>query len=485
MVKRSVKNTILIAAAAACLAATAAYGETALPNEDTSMGAMHFKAPDQYSSVRRMTSFDVSGTVTDKRLVFTLDDAWWLTLEANPVSASYDMKEDVKGYFPEEAVTEAEVDGQSALICDDGDELYVFIRYEDFLYAVDYEEEAADTADRTFLDGFLSGVQFSGTWEESPVNDDSLGSMGYTTPELAFKEKTISVRADQEGVLLDKYILYSFESRWDRLFLRWYPGQTLTDYLSEEKLASAKELEIAGIKSCFVPYDEEKYEDSLGYYYIGQEDGLYEIISMFDPVTDQKEEMLGRLLDSVNFSDPAQVIVGEVQEIIRETEEEEAEEPAAGENTDGSEGTEAAEADETSAGTETEASEGTLTEQVLAALDNSMYSQAYAAFAQGLVIEPGYSGEAGIWLQTTLNALGADLQTDGAAGEMTFGKLHFYQDIFGMEQTDYVDASVYEKLLPALLIAADVSRADEILRGAGLEGMLDYEDLRARIVSLQ
>ena len=109
-----------------------------------------------------------------------------------------------------------------------------------------------------------SSVQFSGNWKDGSVGDDMLGTMGYTTPELEYIDKTILCRYNPDGCLRYKYIEYCFESWFDRLFLEWHPGKTLSGYLSEEKLALAKEVEVAGNSAYFVPYDEEEYGDSLG-----------------------------------------------------------------------------------------------------------------------------------------------------------------------------------------------------------------------------
>ena len=195
----------------------------------------------------------------------------------------------------------------------------------DVVYYVSYDEKTdspEDKADRTLFDSFLSALQFSGAWEDSVVNDDYLGSMGYATPDLEYREKTIYCLADN---LKQKHIRYSFENGWDRLFQEWHPGQTFEEYLSEHESTreTARAYEIAGISGFFVPYDEEEYGDSLGGYYLEQDNGLYEIYSMFDPVTEQKEGILQRLLDTISFSDTrrGEVTISELQKLDSSTEE--------------------------------------------------------------------------------------------------------------------------------------------------------------------
>ena len=92
-------------------------------------------------------------------------------------------------------------------------------------------------------------------------------------------------------------------------------------------------------------------------------------------------------------------------------------------------------------------------EDVLAALGSDACRATYEALAAGEIIRDGSRGETARGLQQTLIDLGQDITADGSVGPRTLAALNAVQAAFGLEQTDFVDAAVYEQLLIQLFAA--------------------------------
>jgi len=124
-----------------------------------------------------------------------------------------------------------------------------------------------------------------------------------------------------------------------------------------------------------------------------------------------------------------------------------------------------------------------LTEAVLEALDNALYSDTYKALLEGDPIRSGSYGDAARGVQQTLADLGCRLSVDGGVGSQTISALKSAQETFGLEQTDTLDADGYAQLLLRLLAAKDFAAAEELLAGSMEDDELEF--LRACSLSMQ
>ena len=103
---------------------------------------------------------------------------------------------------------------------------------------------------------------------------------------------------------------------------------------------------------------------------------------------------------------------------------------------------------------------------VLDALDNETYRNTMTALLNGDVITNGTYSETAAGLQQTLADFGCEIAVDGSAGPATFQNLNYVLSVFGMNETDTVDADLYAELMPLLLLSiADEETAREVLRG--------------------
>ena len=113
-------------------------------------------------------------------------------------------------------------------------------------------------------------------------------------------------------------------------------------------------------------------------------------------------------------------------------------------------------------------------DEVLDALDRDVYRDTYAALLAGEVVEKGSKGDAAKGVQQTLVDLGQDIAVDGSVGPKTISALNDVQAALGLEQTESVDAKVYEELLKRLLMARDPEEAEMLLKGSMDDGEFDY-----------
>ena len=94
-----------------------------------------------------------------------------------------------------------------------------------------------------------------------------------------------------------------------------------------------------------------------------------------------------------------------------------------------------------------EATDSGLVHEVLAALDQPLYSSTYDYLAAGNTITSGENSDYGSGLQTLLNGFDQGLAVDGAVGNQTLAAVHSMQAALGREQTDTVDAGLFADLL--------------------------------------
>ena len=85
--------------------------------------------------------------------------------------------------------------------------------------------------------------------------------------------------------------------------------------------------------------------------------------------------------------------------------------------------------------------------EVLEALAQPSYASTYDYLAAGNTITAGERSDYGAGLQTLLNAFDQGLTVDGAVGNQTLAAVHNMQAALGREQTDTVDADLFEELL--------------------------------------
>lgn len=108
-------------------------------------------------------------------------------------------------------------------------------------------------------------------------------------------------------------------------------------------------------------------------------------------------------------------------------------------------------------------SETDIIDEILAALHNDTYSNTLSALKEGEIVKNGTVSDTAAGLQQTLVDLGCGIDVDGSAGPKTFTALNSVLETIGQATAEQVDAEVYSRLLPPLLIAADEEKADEIL----------------------
>ena len=84
---------------------------------------------------------------------------------------------------------------------------------------------------------------------------------------------------------------------------------------------------------------------------------------------------------------------------------------------------------------------------------------------KGGVIEDGYKGDAGIGLQQMLVEFGCDITVDGAIGTKTIEALHQVQERFGLALSDQIDQSVFDTLVPLLLMTRGEDSSEVDVQG--------------------
>ena len=104
-----------------------------------------------------------------------------------------------------------------------------------------------------------------------------------------------------------------------------------------------------------------------------------------------------------------------------------------------------------------------LTQEILDALDNPVYSDTLAALQGGETLTQGAYSQTASGLQQTLADLGCSIAIDGSAGPGTFSTLNTLLTSFGMDETDKVDADVYTEILKLLLLVTDEEAARDLL----------------------
>ena len=104
-----------------------------------------------------------------------------------------------------------------------------------------------------------------------------------------------------------------------------------------------------------------------------------------------------------------------------------------------------------------------LVTQILAALDDPIYSDTLAALQSSEPITQGTVNQTASGLQQTLSDLGCEISIDGSAGPGTFSTLNGLLTAFGMDETDKVDAAVYTEILKLLLLTTDETTARDLL----------------------
>ena len=110
-----------------------------------------------------------------------------------------------------------------------------------------------------------------------------------------------------------------------------------------------------------------------------------------------------------------------------------------------------------------EAKSEDLIADILAALNNPVYSDTLAALQNGEPITQGAVSQTVSGLQQTLSDLGCDIAVDSSAGPGTFGTLNTLLTAFGLDETDKVDADVYTEILKLLLLSTDETAARDLL----------------------
>lgn len=105
-------------------------------------------------------------------------------------------------------------------------------------------------------------------------------------------------------------------------------------------------------------------------------------------------------------------------------------------------------------------------EEVLQALGEGPYRETLEALRTGEIVEKGSRGDTAKGVQQTLIAFGQDISADGKAGSKTLKALNDVQRAFGLAETEALDATGYEALLPRLLICVDEEAAEVLLSDA-------------------
>ena len=117
-------------------------------------------------------------------------------------------------------------------------------------------------------------------------------------------------------------------------------------------------------------------------------------------------------------------------------------------------------------------------ERILDDLGREEFRTTRQKLKDGEVIASGYKGDAGAGLQRMLVDFGCDITIDGAVGAKTMEALHKVQESFGLEETEEVDLTVFDTLLPLLLLSKHEETTDVDLYGfyeaSGGEGYYDY-----------
>ena len=105
---------------------------------------------------------------------------------------------------------------------------------------------------------------------------------------------------------------------------------------------------------------------------------------------------------------------------------------------------------------------------VLDALGKDAYRTGYEALLEGPVAKDD-TGVAVKALQKVLKAFDQDVSTDGKMGSGTIKALNKVQKKFGLEKTDYIGAEEFARLLVCLLVNNKGTKAEDILREAGVD----------------
>ena len=114
--------------------------------------------------------------------------------------------------------------------------------------------------------------------------------------------------------------------------------------------------------------------------------------------------------------------------------------------------------------------------QILDALGNDSIRNTRQYLAEGGTIAEGYRGDAGSGLQQVLVDFGCGISIDGAVGAKTLEALHQVEAAFGLPETNEVDQTLYETLLPLDLLTKGEADADllEYFEKTGGPGYSDY-----------
>jgi hypothetical protein len=126
--------------------------------------------------------------------------------------------------------------------------------------------------------------------------------------------------------------------------------------------------------------------------------------------------------------------------------------------------------EETEAESETEA-EPSLTmdresvHKIMLAMGDQTLRTTRKFLLKGGVIEDGYKGDAGIGLQQMLVEFGCDITVDGAIGTKTIEALHQVQERFGLALSDQIDQSVFDTLVPLLLMTRGEDSSEVDVQG--------------------
>lgn len=105
---------------------------------------------------------------------------------------------------------------------------------------------------------------------------------------------------------------------------------------------------------------------------------------------------------------------------------------------------------------------------IIDALGVPIFQTTYDDLAQGNEIQKGDQSDSAKGLQTLLAAFGYDIKANGKAYNKTFELLNELQGIFGLEQTDYINADGFSFFLTSLLIQSDRDLAQDLLIGTEL-----------------
>ena len=87
---------------------------------------------------------------------------------------------------------------------------------------------------------------------------------------------------------------------------------------------------------------------------------------------------------------------------------------------------------------------------------SGVYRKTRSLLKSGEKVTSGSRGDAASGVQQLLADLGCEITVDGAAGQQTLGALHRVQQEMGMPVTDEADITLFDTLLPMLLVIRDV-----------------------------